>query len=383
MRPAVTSALVWLNRAWRAVGVALLVLVAVEGMYRASQALRSRSAPQPTGQALRDHPYANQPWFKGWYAQPVVRAGTVYDPYRTSHKAPARTPYINIDSAGRRVTVQPSGASSARRVFLLGGSTMWGYTARDSFTIASAVAALLRARGLTDVEVVNLAQPGYNATQEVITLMLALRDGEIPAAAVFLTTHKDVYAAFQNGKPGGITSQRQYAAQFEARTPGLGDDLKALARHTALGARMAPVEHVESYSSHEPSAGLCDAVSRQYLQLGRITGGMARQYGFPFLFLRQPMLATSHKPLSPWERKLPRPRFEATYLRCVSAIDSTMRAFPGGEYHSLATLFDTDTSTVFIDEYGYLTEAAGQAVARQIVELVEPALRSAKPAPLR
>jgi hypothetical protein len=370
----------WAGRGWAVVGLVLVALVVLEGMYRVARRLRNpaTAAPVMNERALR-HPYAGAPWFRGWYEQPVIRAGIVYDPYRAFHKAPSATPPVTVDSAGRRLTVQPPRARPAtRRLFLLGGSTMWGYTARDSFTIPSLVASELKARGLDDVEVVNLAQPGYNATQEVITLFLALRDGDVPAAAVFLTTHKDIYAAFQSDRAGGITSEAAYAATLENRQPTLSDELEAVARRSALVSRLVPPAKAAAAPSYsEPRPQLCQDVARQYRELARLTASMGREYGFPFFFVRQSMLASSRKPLSAWERTMPRPRFEAQYRQCMAVIDSTMRSVPDGRYLSLAPMFDADTSSVFLDEYGYLTERAGGDVARRIVELVEPSLRRA------
>lgn len=368
----------WAGRAWAVVGLALVGFVLLEGMYRLARRLRNPPRDrEATAQLPPSHPYAGQSWFTRWYDQPAVRGGIVYDPYRAFHKASARGPFVNIDSSGRRLTVQPSGERAAtRRLFLLGGSTMWGYTARDSFTIPSLVAAELKSRGIGDVAVVNLAQPGYNATQDVITLLLALRDGEVPAAAVFLTTHKDIYAAFQAGRAGGITSEGAYGALLERREPTVSEHLQAVARRSAVVSRLVPAGRpVDSYATAQPRADVCADVARQYRELARVTAALGREYGFPFLFLRQAMLASTAKPLSEWEKTLPRPRYEPLYRQCMSVIDSTMRLVPGGVYHSLGAVFDRDSASVFIDEYGYLTESAGVPVAKRIVDLVEPALR--------
>jgi hypothetical protein len=372
-----TSVVGWAVRGWTVVGLVLVGLVVVDGLYRIKLRIGGRSADAPAASAAASrHPYAGESWFKGWYAQPLIRAGIVYDPYRAFHKAPASARYVTVDSAGHRLTVQASEARGGNRtLFLLGGSTMWGYTARDSFTIPSLVSRELASRGIRDVDVVNLAQPGYNATQDVISLLLALRAGEVPAGAVFLTTHKDIYAAFQAGRAGGITSEGAYGAALDAPTPTFSSEVMAVARHSPLIDRLVPAPRPASPYTTTPTAALCPDVAAQYRELARITEGLGREYGFPFVFLRQPMLASSNKPPSAFERALPRPRYEPLYRQCMSAIDSTMRGVAAGRYVSLASIFDADTTTAFIDEYGYLTERAGGVVAKRIADLVEPWLR--------
>ena len=154
---------------------------------------------------------------------------------------------------------------------------MWGYTARDSFTIPSLVAAELKRRGIDGVEVENLAQPGYGATQDVISLLLALRDGQAPAAAVFLTTHKDIYAAFQAGHAGGITSEAVYASLMEPREPSFSEHLEAVGRRSALVSRVAPPPIApSSYANADPRPELCDDVAQQYRELARVTAALGR-----------------------------------------------------------------------------------------------------------
>jgi hypothetical protein len=139
-----------------------------------------------------------------------------FDPYRGLWGSFYQSTYVNVDSAGWRRTVQPEPSSNARRVFLLGGSTMWGYAARDAYTIPSLLAAELRRRGIRDVEIVNLAQTAYNATQAVITLLLELRRGNVPSVVVSLDGHNDIIAASRFGEAGYLIWEPEQAAWHDA-----------------------------------------------------------------------------------------------------------------------------------------------------------------------
>ncbi len=369
----------WARRGWIIVGLCLATFLVLEVGFRSARAIRSLGGVAVTPPALPpSHPLAAEPWFAGWYQRPAIRSAITFDPYVTNRKSPVQAPGVTVDAAGRRATLPPTGGAGAgRRLFLLGGSTMWGYTARDSFTIPSLVAAELRRRGLGGVEVVNLAQPGYNATQDVITLLLALRGGEVPSAAVFLTTHKDIYAAFQAGRAGGITSEDVFARLLDPDATAPREGLGTLLRRSALLARLAPAAEPVAAPTRPPDERLCIDVAAQYYELARIADGLGRSYGFPVFFLRQPMLAGSGKTLTEWERSMPQPRHKGVYVRCMAAIDSTMHGVTRPSYESLAGIFDAESASVFLNEYGYLTERAGGAVAEHIVRLVEPVLRRA------
>src|SRR2546422_2514999 len=126
---------------------------------------------------------------------------------------PQAARYVHVDSAGRRVTIQPSpSAAGSRRLLLLGGSAMWGYTARDSFTIPSQVARRLAGAGA--VEVVNLGQAAFTLTQEVTTLLLELRRGDVPDVVVFLDGSNGVATTFQSGSPGHVLNEAMFADRF-------------------------------------------------------------------------------------------------------------------------------------------------------------------------
>jgi hypothetical protein len=101
---------------------------------------------------------------------------------------PGKHPGLTVDANGYRLTVAPAatwGADSPE-IFLFGGSAMWGFTARDAFTIPSRVAVHLAREGLGDVAVRSRSQSSYNFTQNVASLNLELRNGARPAVVVFM-----------------------------------------------------------------------------------------------------------------------------------------------------------------------------------------------------
>jgi len=162
-----------------------------------------------------------------------------YDPYRGFWRVPATSRYVNVNSAGQRVTPQPPvNGDHPRRLFMLGGSTMWGFTARDSFTIPALTAVALRERGMTDVEVVNLAQGAYNSTQEATTLLVELAHGHVPDAAVFLDGSNDIATAVKCGTPGHTYGEEATQQQIDLGVRGFWAELIGLGRHAELIQRL-------------------------------------------------------------------------------------------------------------------------------------------------
>ena len=87
------------------------------------------------------------------------------------------------------------------RVFVFGGSTMWGYGAPDWGTIPAYLQA-----GLHDIEdnicVVNHADVAFNSTQSLIKLMLELQRGNAPDMVIFYDGANEVTIANITGQSG-------------------------------------------------------------------------------------------------------------------------------------------------------------------------------------
>lgn len=372
----------WLRDGWLIVGVTLVFLVGLEGVYRGQAALRRALRwTTPTVDANPAHPYAGQPWYALWESREgAVSEPDRYDPYRGWWPQSYRFRYLNVDSAGRRVTPQSASSSGhPRRIFMLGGSTMWGYTARDSATIPTLLAQKLHALGLGDVEVVNFAQSGFTLTQEAITLLLELRAGNVPEVVVFLDGNNEVATAFQAGSPGHILNEDLFRQRFELTRRSLWEDVLGLGRHSALVERLGRVA-AGSTPVRVPPRGLdpeavCDDIAFYYRNLVRSIEALGREFGFQTLFLWQPLRATTGKTVTPWERSFPhRDEYRRLLRQCTAAVDSVMADQIRRNYIPLHPLFDDDTSSVFLDDFGHVTEAANTKIADRIAASIVPLL---------
>lgn len=97
--------------------------------------------------------------------------------------------FYNVSEAGVRRTVQAS--EGGPRVFMFGGSTMWGYHSSDAETLPSLVSAELARRGIS-AQLVNHGQIGYVSAQEATYLAQLVATGDAPAVAVFFDGLNDV-----------------------------------------------------------------------------------------------------------------------------------------------------------------------------------------------
>lgn len=362
---------------WLMLGLTLLIFLALEFGYRGIRALRGSAADSTVSAADSTlHPYAHAAWW-GPFQGPdgLMARKNRYDPYRGFWTVPATSRYVNIDSLGRRVTPQPPVTGEhPRRLFMLGGSTMWGYTARDSFTIPALTAAALRERGIADVEVVNLAQGAYNSTQEATTLIVELARGHVPAGAVFLDGYNDIATGVKYGTPGHTYGEEATQQQIDLGVRGFWAELIGLGRHAELIERLQQAVGISRPPA--PVRGgperVCGPVAGYYRNVALSVEALGKQWGFPTIYFQQPIHATTHKRLTTWEQKLYKGRSLAP---CAASIDSAMADQAGHTYFSLAGLFDADTVSVYVDEHAHITEDANRKVAERIADLIAPLLQ--------
>jgi hypothetical protein len=254
---------------------------------------------------------------------------------------------------------------------------MWGYTVRDSATIPSIVERRLAADGVGPVEIVNLAQPAYNATQGLVTLLLELRAGRVPAAVVSLDGNNEVLTAEQEGHAGAVVGEAAAARQSTVGWRGFWANVLGLARYSALGARLLRAVRPPRVdrTAVRDSALDCSQIAGYYRGIVRSAEGLGREFGFPVAYFWQPHWATTGKRLTRWEASLRgEGRFPGLMRHCSRAVDSAMADRAGRSYLSLTGLFDADTTSVFLDEFGHLTEAGTAKVADAIADRLEKML---------
>lgn len=371
---------------WLMLGLTLVFFLALEFGYRGVHAFR---APAPADGTLSQadsalHPYAKAAWWGPYQGKDGLLARkNRYDAYRGFWGVPATSRYVNVDSAGRRVTPQPAvTAAHPRRLFMLGGSTMWGYTARDSFTIPALTAVALRERGITDVEVVNLAQGAFNTTQEATTLVVELARGHVPDAAVFLDGYNDIATSVKYGSVGHTYGEEDTQQQIDLGRRGFWLELVGLGRHSELVQRLQRMVGINRPVNPAPGKPerICGPVAGYYRNVALSVEAIGARWGFPTIYFQQPIHATTAKRLTPWEQKLYKGKSLAP---CAASIDSAMADQAGRSYFSLAGLFDADTASVYVDEHAHITEDANRKVAERIAELVAPLLQrqASPPAP--
>ena len=378
LRRIVVGGLRGLRSTWLVVGATLLLLVLIEVGFRIHQvSTTSFARPYPIPEA-----YAKADWFREYNVE--------YDKSITQRWKPllyfGRTPsfqgkYINVDAEGHRVTPQPtSPAIPKASVYFFGGSTLWGDSQRDSFTIAAVTARRLQElAGPGDrIEVKNFGESGYVSTQGVLGLEIELRAGKRPAVVVFYDGINDVVSTVQMGVGGIPQNEMKRASEFELgrrldrpsylHTP--ASDLKTVAILSMASLRqLLSVNWVlQRIKAPTPPMISVDSAARaavtMYAANARLVEALGKEYGFTPIFIWQTTLQATPKPLTPFEERRvaliksdpPQNRILEVHRVVPPMLDSVMAIAAPGHFINQVAVFAGDTTNVFSDHIGHNTE---------------------------
>jgi hypothetical protein len=304
-----------------------------------------------------------------------------WQPYAHWRNKPHAGDYINVDQRGLRRTwqaAQPAEHSTPLRIFMFGGSAMWGYGNRDDYTIPSQLAKQLDAAG-HHVEVTNFGQIGYVNSQELSTLTQELNRGNIPHLVIFFDGYNDLSSSFLNQQAGFPLNEVQRRREFNLSKQGIVALTQTALANSGTVRLLGLFRGANSAReiSHRPDFTLEDCVrstATVLLNNYRSTEALAREYNFDCLFYLQPVIYANNY-LSEWEAKeaAGREGQKNLILTTFEWIGQLHKQIPAEhplsrDFTDLSHLFDVPEwkdKTAFYDR-AHLTESANEAVAARM-----------------
>lgn len=358
-----------LSESWLLLGITLLLLAGLELVAQAGIALRGNwDNNHLVESGLRADVYRNLDWAAEYWREDDLRLATRpsdWHPYIYWRHSPFQGKYVNVDENGIRLTWNNSISLSTPkiRVFMFGGSALWGTGARDEYTIPSLLSKKLDAQGIK-VSVTNFGEAGYVSTQDMITLMLELQKGDIPDAVIFYDGANDVFSAFQQGVAGIPENEYNRVSEFNQLNwrEGLAEKL---AIYRVIRGVVQSVRRPTQ--SAQEDTRLAGAVLDSYFSNMRIVQSLAQDYGFAVAFYWQPIIYDK-KSLSSWENRQLNQYGEEGFFKHVDQMLKERvksRAYPG--FYDLTDAFSDHPGTIFIDLF-HISEEGNNRIADLIVQ---------------
>jgi lysophospholipase L1-like esterase len=384
-------------------GLTLIAGLLMEGILQVGFAFKDWLRPLPiVDPRLLQSGYAGASW-PIQHQRELEQLDARWEPFVYFRQRAFAGQTITIDDRGRRQiwssagspresTDDPRGGSATEtealkkpRLLLLGGSALWGFGARDEFTIPSLLAKELHARGI-DVEIDNLAEIGYVNTQEIIALQRQIEAGEQPDLVVFYDGVNDTTSALLEGEAGVSTNEVNRRHEFNIRQSPLrltGALIRKLV-HDSASFRLADAlgQRLTGHSAAirvESSAGrietLAEDVVRRYIANLRLVEGLGRSHGFRAWFFWQPVVFDKQPRTTFEQDELAKLAWaEPMFNRVYSKVRGSNELENNRAFLDLSKIFHDDPETRFID-YCHTTETANAQLAASMAEVLLPALQ--------
>ena len=224
---------------------------------------------------------------------------THFEPYYHWRRGGFQGKYTNVSEEGVRHSLTLGNDEDAKKIFVFGGSTLWGTGSKDEHTIPS----FLQSKLGEDYKVYNYGESGYVSTQELNFLLHQLAKGNIPDAVIFYDGANDGYAGVyspaiprdvQNLRMRDKTKNNVFVMLYKASNYKMFGDYVSKNRSTTQWDDNIS-SRIQSNSSSV--VALYEAHIKQVKALGK-------EYGFKTFFFWQPNLFSRTRDGFPYEEAI-------------------------------------------------------------------------------
>lgn len=270
-----------------------------------------------------------------------------FEPYFHWKRDDFESPYTNVKD-GMRKTAGAVYGNNRKKIFMFGGSTMWGTGSKDEHTIASFLQADLGEK----FAVYNYGETGYVSGQELNYLLYLLANGKIPDVVIFYDGVNDGYAGtYSPAIPRDPQNVRDHynqkapgTARFLFEKSNYGKLVKLLSRQSGTSTWEDQIKD----GIEENSKGVVKMYEAHIKQVK----ALAKAYGFKAFFFWQPNITSETKLFQPYEKAFFKD-FTDTFIHSQKSVYSTAKsAFSGREKEHIffiGDIFNKTEKGLYID----------------------------------
>lgn len=375
------------------VAFALVIILVESGLHVTNFVIRRGDQQQGVvGGRCSLSPYEGKEWAEAYFkeSRELLEANQDYEPFLVWDTREYHGEYINVNSEGVRKTWNPGfpDGDAPDEVYMFGGSTTWGYGARDDYTISSYLSKLLNNNGY-DFAVHNYGEISYVATQEIIQLILLLKEGHRPDYVIFYDGVNDVYVAYQSGiigahhnlsivkeKLSAVWGTQRRIQDIQRLVLGklyliLAEDCmiyRTLGNISVLVSLQQQFQEAASKYSDEELQLLAEDIAEDYLKSMNLLDHLAQAYGFEYICFWQPVIYTENK-LTDEEAEYTRVTDRALASLYRMTTDALVAKLPPRLFNITDALSDRLT-TYYID-WIHISEEGNEVVATRIFEIFQ------------
>jgi len=312
--------------------------------------------------------YKAKEWMPPLLQECAESLRTEYEPFIGWQRKPYHGKFVNVGSDRTRKTWNPTSFEAPPKVvYVFGGSTIWGEYARDEHTIPSHLSKILNGK-TNRYRVVNYGETAHTFLQEIIHLILLLRESAIPDYVIFYDGMNDLYATYQAGKVETIwyTESIRGKINKSCRRQILERADEFLELHCLIYKTLLNLfkKTITPNRSLETVPQLAKEFASSYAQSFMLLSQLSQIYNFRFSCFWQPSIFTENTFLNTENTILQSPDRE--FL--IKLYTETRRAINNQSlehFHDISSAL-TDRKEPCYFDYCHLTESCNEIIAKKI-----------------
>jgi hypothetical protein len=302
---------------------------------------------------------ADRIWVKRHWVE-LNHSTNLYKSYVGWRRAPFHGETINVDGPYLQRRTVNSGASTNKKVYFFGGSTMWGHGSNDEGTIPSQFAAA------TGIHAENFGEDGWVAHQSLMLLIQLLQAGHRPDVVVFYDGVNDARAKCRRElTPDAHEKEYEFnrILQDSTRTDSFSHFLApvfTLARK--INSELGLGQRDGSYDCHR-NPQKSEVIAESLIADWRLAKQLVEAGGGKFVGILQPVVYFSHT-------RIDHLRLSAEEQLQYAAVYPLIRGkiAQSGEFHDLVSALDLD-EYVYLD-WCHVVPRGNLVLAKRIAELI-------------
>jgi lysophospholipase L1-like esterase len=312
--------------------------------------------------------------------------GFIYRPWTQFGHPEFHGTLLNTDANGFRVTRAPAPRSGAPvKVHVFGGSTTFGYGVPDAHTMPSYLQTALEAKH-PDLSIVvkNFGQAFYYSSQELLLFMQQLKNGDVPAVAVFFDGGNDAaQLAPLHDEPVFTPAARTMWEEHNhprplpparlSRVDWSWIPMVQLAQGILRRLPARPVATVASQSTDQNrvlttdvdptrNTAIVNYVVSRYTTNMRIIASLCRDYHVTCRFFWQPHVVYKYDRIL--HKHFP---FDGPVPRYYAEIWESLEQLTTDNYVFLGDMFESVSRKIFVDDVHY-NESTNEQIAARIAD---------------
>jgi lysophospholipase L1-like esterase len=319
--------------------------------------------------------YQQQTWAEKYVMEHQKSFRFDFQPFVMSRKKPYKGNYVNIDSSSLRYTAYNSPKVGAKKVFFMGGSTIYGTGSPDSLTIPSYFTKILHQKN-KDTAIVssNFGESAWVVQQSFIQLVGELRKGNIPDYVILYDGANDMYAALQNQRANSIQNAMTYSQNIHPTYKSVLQRIWLMGKEKSY--TLALVQHFigeTKFVTLTPAQeqALAQDVIANYLGTYQLIAALAKSYGFEFIMFWQPTIQTTNKKLGEQEKIILKNQ-DKVLTSFIKTTNKTIEKVSNEQYpnlHLLHNALDIISVDVFFD-FVHITPQGNEVIAQKMIDIL-------------